>query len=66
MTEHPRLRPQDDDIERLGTREYLSRLMPIMQATVELELMRKRAHGLPVSKPDENAAKGGPLERLSP
>lgn len=64
MTEHPRnVRAQDDDIERMGVSEYMRRMLPVMRATVEVELMRKRALDLPISEAKEDLPSSGPLKR---
>lgn len=66
MTKHDNIRTQRGD----GTgdlNEWLDRMMPVLRATVEVELMRKRALGLPISEPRaDGGPKGGPLERLKP
>lgn len=50
MTEHPRkLRPQDAT-EYTDAKDFIDRMMPVLRATVDVELMRKRILGLPVSR----------------
>lgn len=49
MTEHPRNVRAQDETEYTDAADYIDRMMPVLRATVEVELMRKRVLGLPIS-----------------
>ena len=44
-------------------RDWLERMVPVLRATVEVELMRKRALGLPISYPTDEELRSGPLSK---
>ena len=57
MTKHDNMRQQRDEGPR-DLDDWLERMMPVLRATVEVELMRKRALGLPISVARERRGEG--------
>ena len=62
MTEHPRNVRAQDDAGYTNAADYIDRMMPVLRATVEVELMRKRVLGLPVSRARRTGPQAVPSE----